>query len=173
MRRIALSVLLLTAGCNRQHLHPPDQSDPDAGDLASIIHTADPRTARQLLTGFHGVDPSGRWTQRSFSVRLRVPALTDPALWAHMYLPESQVARLGPVKLMASVNGVPLEPVTLEEAGQLFYVRRIPASALATTPAQVEFGLDKWMPAGTVESRELGVMFIAVGLKNGLSAEPW
>jgi hypothetical protein len=40
---------------------------------------------------------------------------------------------------------------------------------LASDQARVDFTLDKWMPAGVLDSRELGMFVTVAGLKNGAS----
>jgi len=172
-RLLVLLTVLADAGCYRQSLHPSDQRDPPDAGFASIIHAADLRTARQLISGFHEAESVGRWTQRKFSVALRVPPLTEPAVVARIFIPEVEMARLHSITMRASVNEVALEPTTFTTAGHHVYVQKIPPEALRGDRARVDFEMDKWLPAGSVEPRELGVIATVVGLKNGLSPETW
>ena len=64
----------------------------------------------------------------------------------------------------ATVAGTPLPPETYTKAGDYTYVRDVPASALTTPPVKVAFALDRFLKAGEVEPRELGLVVSTVGL---------
>jgi hypothetical protein len=167
----------LLGACGRTSRLSPDQTEPPEKELASIIHTADPRASGQLLSGFYGVEDIARWTKSKFSLELRVPStppLSDPALLMRLFIPDDEMARLKSIALSASVNGVALPPQSFTSSGTHIYVQSVPAAALNRSPARVDFALDKWMPPGSFnpnEDRELGVVVDVAALKNTVSPE--
>jgi hypothetical protein len=167
---LASALFVAACGANRSALEPDQVGQSDSG-LASIFHTADPRAAPQLLTGVYSPEAFGCWTKKAFSVALRIPEqeMAQPALIAQLYIPDQEMASLKSITLSATVNGVAIEPETFVNAGTLYYVRPLPSGLLAGQTARVDFRLDKWMSAGTVEQRELGVVLVMVGIKDGPS----
>jgi hypothetical protein len=145
----------------------PDQTEPPDAGFSSLLHTADPQAARQLTDGFYAPEDFGRWTKPKFSLLLRVPAHLKPAtLLVKLYIPDEEIKQLKSMTLNASVNGLALEPQTFSASGHQVYLRSIPLAALATTPAHLEFSLDKWLPASGQEGRDLGIVVTFVGLQN-------
>jgi hypothetical protein len=61
------------------------------------------------------------------------------------------------------VNGVALAPETYRKAGEYVYTREVSAKALGGASAQIEFALDKALPAGANDSRELGLVATSIG----------
>jgi hypothetical protein len=172
MRNVAtaLAVCLLLTGCkHRDRKIRVQQTEEDAVGLASMIHMSDPRAAPQLLKGFHGIEEqSWRWTMGQFSVALRPPrnaALKGATLHFKFTVPEAVIAKVKTVSLSASVNGTALSPETYTQAGQFDYSRDVDGKLLAGEGVNVEFTLDKFLPAGTVETRELGVIATSVGFE--------
>jgi hypothetical protein len=181
-RRASLATIVFVCGallssCGSTARLSPDQTEPAQKELASIIHTADPRAGDQLISGFYDSENFGRWTKSKFSVRLRVPSappLSDPALLVKLYIPDEEMARLKSMSLSASVNGIALPPQAFTTGGVQFYVQTVPAAALQRSPAQVEFALDKWLAPGSLspsEGRELGMVVAVAGFKNTVSPE--
>ncbi len=137
--------------------------------LAPVIHVADPRTSFQLLKGFHALEQnSWRWTAGKFSVVLKPPARAaqnGATLRVKLTLPEPISQRLGTVTLSATVNHQALPPESYAKAGDYIYTRDVPGSALAGESATVDFALDKALPPGDVDQRELGIILTTVGLE--------
>jgi hypothetical protein len=79
-------------------------------------------------------------------------------------LPQQLLDRVGPVTLAASVAGTPLSTENYSSPGEHLYQAHLPASMLEREPLIVEFELDKAIPPGTVDQRELGVIVIGVEL---------
>src|SRR5580704_5444815 len=159
----ALVVCLLINGCKRRNRKiRVEQTEEDSATLASVIHMSDTRAAPQLLKGFYGIEEkSWRWTMGQFAVALRPPrnaALNGATLHFKFTLPEAVLAKVKTVSLSASVNGTALSPETYTQAGEFDYSRDIDGKLLASDAVNVEFKLDKFLPAGTVETRELGVI---------------
>jgi hypothetical protein len=167
---LPLAVLALD-GCKRkQSAAPaPEATIEESGELASVVHTADPKTASQLLKGFYPVEGNAwRWTKQKFSVTLRPPANAPTAgaiLELKFAVPDSVLASLTSFKLSAKVNGTALPPATYAKSGAQTYSQDVPASALKGDAATVEFEMDKAVPPGAVDQRELGVVVASVGFE--------
>jgi hypothetical protein len=135
----------------------------------SVIYVAQPRAARQLVSGFWSVENNGwRWVKHSFAVSLAAPpgaAQKGAVLELRFFLPDSIISRRHSVTLAASVGGMALPPETYEQAGNYIYKRDVPAAALKVgSPVQVSFNTDKYLSAGEVEGRELALVVQSVGL---------
>ena len=138
--------------------------------LMSEVHTADPAGAQQLIRGFHPVEQnSWRWTQGKFAVLLKPPP-TAAKNGAHVYLnvtvPEPVAQKLGSVTLTALLNGTTLGSATWTQAGEYTFTSEVPASSIGTEPVTFDFVLDRFLAAGAVDSRELGVIVSRVGLRS-------
>jgi hypothetical protein len=137
--------------------------------LLSRISAGDPQAEAQFISGFHLVEQNKwRWTEGKFTVRLRPPsrASEDGArLVLQFALPEVVIQRLGAVEMRAKVEGSSLPATRYTKAGQQVYSQPVPAGVLKGNSAQVEFALDKFLPAGSVEGRELGVIAASIALE--------
>jgi hypothetical protein len=171
---------LLVAGCAALLFGSPgckprgekirtEATDEAPAKLNSVVQMADPNASVQLLRGFHGIEGnSWRWTMGRFAVSLRPPASAaqnGAVLKARFSLHEAVASRLGAVTLSATVNGAALAPQRLERAGDYVYSREVPASALAAEAVTFEFVLDKFLPPGGVDQRELGLVMSSIGLE--------
>lgn len=168
-------MLLALAGCpsNAPDLAEPPQSESaetpqtPAGGLLSSVHMADPAAEPQLLEGFFGVEQGvWRWTARTFTVALQPPGAQDTLLEFKFTVPDAVISRLGSVTLTARVNGVEVGSESYENTGEFVFEKPVPASALqGGGAAKVQFELDKALPPGEADQRELGVVAISVALK--------
>jgi hypothetical protein len=165
---LVLSLALAPMAC-RRHRRVTVQTVEEAPALASVVATADPQAAKQLIGGFYGVEQnSWRWTAGRFSVRLRPPraAAADGAvLQLKFAIPEIALAKLKGVSLSAYVNGTALAPETYTEAGQFIYSRDVPASLLAGDATRIDFSLDRTIAPTAGDHRELGVVVSLVGFQ--------
>jgi hypothetical protein len=165
----ALTVPLLLAGCRSKHKVKVDATEEEAPTLAATVHTADPRAATQLISGFYGVeDQSWRWTAGKFAVLLRPPrgsAQKGATLQLKFAVPEPVISKLKTVSLSAAINGTTLAPETYTKAGEYTYSRDVPANLLAGEAVKVDFALDKALPPGEADQRELGVVAQAIGFE--------
>jgi len=162
------------SACGGRPMLDPDREAPVDAGLVSLFHTADPQTAQQLLEGFYGPEPFGRWAGPKFSIVLAVPhspALRDPALLVKLFIPDNEMERLKSLRLACSVNGAALEPETFTAPGAWIYARSLPAAAMAGGQVRADFTLDKWMPPTVQDTRALGIVVTVVALKNGVSGE--
>jgi hypothetical protein len=140
-----------------------------APPLATVVHTADPQASAQLIAGFYDVEQnSWRWTRRKFAVNLRSPVDSNrngATLVLKFVIPDPVIARLKTVTLSASVAGFALAPETYTASGSQTYSREVPGKALTTGAVKVEFALDKALPPGPSEQRELGVVANSIALE--------
>jgi hypothetical protein len=161
--------LLLLAGCKHREKKIQALTDEDGATLASVVAMGDPKTAPQLLKGFHTVEESSwRWTMGRFAVALRPPrnaAVRGAVLHFRFVLPEAVLSKVHKMSLSAAVNGTPLSPETYATSGEMDYTRPVDGKLLAGDAVNVEFTLDKFIPAGTIEDRELGVIATSVGFE--------
>ncbi len=143
--------------------------EPAVSELAPMVHAADPKAAFQFVKGFHEIEQNAwRWTMREFAVTLRPPAQAaekGAVLRLKLTVPEPVIARLKMITLTARAGGTALAAESYSKPGDYVYTREVPASALAGDAVSVEFSLDKALPPGEVDQRELGVVVTSVGLE--------
>lgn len=168
---MALGVcLLLLSGCKHRERKIQVQTDEESATLASVVQMGDAKAAPQLLKGFHNIEEnSWRWTMGQFAVALRPPrngAIRGAVLHFKFVLPEAVLAKINnKMSLSAAVNGSPLAPETYTKPGEYDYARDVDAKLLAGDAVNVEFTMDKFLPAGMIEQRELGVIATSVGFE--------
>jgi len=168
MRTILLAALLVAApACKRAHVSHVDTVE-EPPRLASLVHMNDRTMAGQLTTGFYDIENNAwRWTMQKFAVTLRPPARSaQQGAWLDFRLtvPPPAIQKLGRITLSASAGGAALAPETYSRAGEYAYRRDIPASALAADSIRIDFELDKAIPPGDVDKRELGVVASSIAL---------
>jgi hypothetical protein len=170
-RGIIFSLLLLLAACNPTHkVETRPTIEEPAPALASTVHTGDPKSAAQLSSGFYGIEQnSWRWTARNFSVTLHTPPgarQNGAKLEVKLTIPPIVTEKLGTVKLLSAIGGAPLDPQSYAASGQYIYSRDVPASSFTGDPTRVDFQLDKAIPPGEQDKRELGIIVLSVGLES-------
>ncbi len=157
------------AGCKRRPPPKVETIEEETSSLATVVHVADPRTAFQLVKGFHGLEQNAwRWTMGKFTVTLRPPlgaAQRGATLQLKFTIAEAVLERLKSMTLWASVGTAALAPETYTSAGEHTYSREVPAKVLAGEGVAVDFTLDKFLPAGSVDQRELGLIVTTVGFE--------
>ncbi len=135
----------------------------------SMLTMVDAGAAHQLLSGFYGVEANAwRWTARRFAVLLQPPpgaGRNGATLLLRLFLPASQLAKLGPMTLTANINGRPLPPRTFGNSGEATYSAAVPSNALAGGVVPVSFSFDKASPPTAADARELGAVVRSVGLE--------
>lgn len=134
----------------------------------STVNMADTTHANQLIAGFYGVEMHAwRWTAHRFSVGLKPPpgsAHNGAKLRAHLFIPDVQIQKLGPMTLCATAAGHRLEPETFLTSGTHVYWRDVPAEVLDTNIIPVTFEFDKWAPRVGLNGRELAAVVASIGL---------
>jgi hypothetical protein len=165
----ALTMALLAAisACKHPTVHSTDTIE-EAPHLASTVQMGDRTMANQLASGFYGIESNAwRWTMQKFAVDLRPPAHAaqkGAVLELHLSVPPASIQKLGSIALSAAIGGIALAPETYSKAGQYTYRRDVPANVLIGDSVRIEFQLDKAVPPGDVDKRELGVVAVSVGL---------
>jgi hypothetical protein len=171
VRRLAIAIPLLAllimapAGCRMKGKGAKAEDD---GRLASVVITNEPRTAVQLVRGFHGVEnQSWRWTMKNFTVTLRPPTgATEKGarLELKFVIPDVMYNRVGDMAVTAHVNGFDLGAEKYSKAGEAVYSRDVPASALSGEAVSFDFSVDKGIPPSDQDPRELALVVTSIGL---------
>ena len=175
MRRLTAILTLAAAvamdtGC-RSKLRKPrtDLVVEEPVGLVSMIHTADPRAAVQLLRGFHEVEESAwRWASGDFAVTLRVPkgaAQKGANLILKFAVAPPSIEKFGSVTIAGQLDSEKLPEEKYTVAGPATYSRPIPASALSGESVTAAFKVDKFIPASEGDQRDLGVIVQLIGLE--------
>jgi hypothetical protein len=169
---LAASVLMFgSAGCKRNRSKADATIEEAAPSQTEqiMIRANDPAASAQLIKGFHTLEQGRyRWTMGQFSVLLRPPVHASERgarLILQLGIPESSIQKLKSMKLSASVEGVALPEETYTKSGGFFYSRDVPPQALAKRVVTVNFKLDKCLPPGDSDRRELGVVMTEVGFE--------
>jgi hypothetical protein len=161
------ALLPATTACKRQEVRTVETIE-EAPRLASTVRMGDPASASQLTSGFYDVEASAwRWTRQQFAVTLRPPAHAaqqGAVLELHLTVPRPSIAKLGTISLSALIGSATLPPETYSKAGDYTYRRAVPANLLAGEAVRIDFQLDKALPPGDVDKRELGVVVSSAGL---------
>lgn len=175
MRRLVASFLMVglltfgAAGCKKKRKREVAKVTQDDGVLATMVQTADPRSAVQLTKGFYAVENDAwRWTAHAFSVTLHPPktgAQNGARLILKFAIPELSIQRLKSLKLSAKVNGLDLPVEEFTKSGDQTFTRDVPAAALNGDAVTVDFTLDKFLPPTPNDQRELGLIVSAVGFE--------
>ena len=171
----AAAILLTTCflsveACRGKHSRTSIQNEEQEATphLASTFKMSDPTAAQQLTKGFYGLEGGAwRWTARRFTVVLQPPvaaAQLGANLSFAISVPDVVIQKLGPVTLSASIGGTKLPPQTYSKPGGYTYAADVAPDLLKKDTVTVDFELDKSLPPGTSDQRELGIITTAVGL---------
>lgn len=171
MRRLIAVVALITAlsGCRRDDKIKLEKTDESTPELSSIAYAGDPKTAIQLLRGFYGVESnSWRWTMGSFAVTLKPPtgsAQKGARAFLKFSIPESVTQHVGKTTLSLSVKSTPVKSESYAAPGEYLFTADVPPTLLQSDATTLSFSMDKFLTAGMVEPRELGLVFLSCGLE--------
>jgi len=159
--------LAAAPACKHQEVHVSETVE-EAPRLASTVRMGDRTMASQLAGGFYDIESNTwRWTMQKFAVNLRPPlhsAQRGAMLELHLTVPHPSIQKLGSLTLAAAIGGAALAPETFSKEGQYTYRRDVPANLLAGDAVRIDFQLDKAIPPGDVDQRELGIVASSVGL---------
>jgi hypothetical protein len=162
--------LLAAPACKKPQKTHVSETDTieEAPRLASSVRMGDATMANQLAGGFYDIESGAwRWTMQKFAVNLRPPAHSGQqgaVLELHLTVPPPSIAKLSSITLSAAIGGAMLAPETYSKPGEYTYRRDVPASALTGNAVRIDFQLDKVIPPGDVDKRELGIVASSVGL---------
>ena len=166
---LACGLSLSGAGC-RRHKAAKETGDTAPGRMRSVVDMNNVRASGQLVSGFHSIEEGAwRWTAREFSVNLARPYRAEEKgaiLVVRLTVPPVSIEKLKNLKLSATVNGSPLDPETYTAPGNYVYRRELPVSVLGDDPVRVDFSLDKAIPPGNPDVRELGIVVLSIGLQS-------
>jgi hypothetical protein len=167
-RAVLLTALALLAGCKSKAPVKVQQAAEEGPRIASMVHTGDPKSEGQLVNGFYGIEQnSWRWTGRKFAVVLRPPpgaSQKGATLNVQLAIPDPVINQLKAVSLSGNIGSAPLSPESYTQTGQYTFTRDVPANVLAGESVKVDFQLDKSIPPGDVDKRELGIIVNSVSL---------
>jgi hypothetical protein len=68
-------------------------------------------------------------------------------------------------RLTASLGKAELGTETYSSAGEYTFTVDVPAAALGDEAVTVDFALDRFLPPGAVDTRELGLIVSSIGLE--------
>ena len=166
---VLVSAVLIVCGCQSPVSVPIETIEEEPDSLASVVKTADPEAALQLVSGFHPVEGNAwRWTMGRFTVTLAPPpgsADKGAKLVLQFSVPDPIIERLNAVTLSAQIGEHTLEPATYSKAGAYVYEQEVPGEVMLGDALAVDFSLDKFLPPGEVDQRELGVVVTSVGFE--------
>jgi len=166
---LALVLAFDATACKRHRKPMVETVEESTPGLAAVVNMADPRASAQLLKGFYDVEQNAwRWTMGKFSVTLRPPANAvqrGATLVVKFAIHDAVMSRTKSMTLSAIVNGAQIPGETYTTAGDHTYSKDVPASALNTDAVTVDFALDKFLPPGTVDQRELGIVVTSIGFE--------
>lgn len=154
------AALVVLAGCHR--VRAP----------VSSVRMGDPADAGQLISGFYSVENgegenAWRWTGPKFSVALAPPAEVKRGarLRLKLYFPETQIKKLGPTTLTASVDGEEFASETYVQGGSYDFVRDVPACFLDTNVLPISFSVRPYVPKSEQDGRDLGAVVLRAALE--------
>jgi hypothetical protein len=80
-------------------------------------------------------------------------------------LPQPVIDNVKSTTITASIQNTPVGSQTYSKAGEQTFAADVPATLLKGDAATVEYTMDRFLAAGTVDGRELGIVFVSVGLE--------
>jgi len=170
-RLLAILLIFVLTACRGRHSRTEVKNEEPAGEatVVSSLKMSDQAAAKQLVKGFYGLESgSWRWTAGQFQVLLRPPvtaAQKGATLTFAFSIPEVTIQKLHDVTLTASVGGTKLKSEKYSKSGAYTYSAEVQPAQLGGEAVTVDFSLDKSLPAGSVDQRELGLVATAVGLE--------
>jgi hypothetical protein len=174
MRRLTCTSIVLVAlvaavGCRRDEKIKLEATDESQPTLAATVHAADPSTGMQLVRGFHAIEQNAwRWTMGQFAVTLQPPAGAadrGASLVVKLSVPETILQKVNKTTLSASVQKKPIGSQTYTTSGEQTFRADIPPALIRSEGVTVEFSLDPFLPGGTLDGRELGIVFVSASLE--------
>jgi hypothetical protein len=172
-------LLVATTGCGdlmlrRRAPQPEMISNEDVAQIQPVVHSQSFRmrnadATRQLAAGIYSVENSQwRWTAGEFSMVLATPrgASTRGAhLVFDFHIPDAIMRRTGSLTLTAYLNKTEIGASTYTAAGTQRFSAVIPLELVQQSPVVIDFLLDRNVPRGVLDDRELGVVALSVSLE--------
>ena len=147
-----------TIGCTRGS--DPAHGDRDERAYCLLESRACPAYSVKLLEGWHPLEQNSfRWTSRQFSIELRKTMPLDARTFRlRFHLPEAVVRAAGPVTIHAKVDGAAFAPETFSKEGEYSYAIDLGRRISKGGPLRIDFTVDKALPAGDLDTRELALI---------------
>jgi len=174
VRRLTLALVFAAglaslSGCRRDQVIRPEPTEEGAVGLSTAINMGDPKAAVQLVRGFHQIEQGAwRWSMGRFTLMFRVPPAASAkktTLVLRGTAPEPVIQRLGTVTLTALLAQDPIGQVTISKPGPFTLEAGVPPAALQSETVTVDFVLDKYLSAGILDPRELGIIVSTAGFE--------
>jgi hypothetical protein len=168
-RLIVYAALLATIGCRREEKIKLEATEESQPVVMTTVTAADPKVAMQFIKGFHGVEQNAwRWTMGKFALTLQTPegaGTKGATLVLKFSAPEVVMQKLKKTALSASIQNTVVGSSTYTSAGEHTFRADVAPTLLKSEAITVEFALDPVLPAGTLDGRELGVIFVSAALE--------
>jgi hypothetical protein len=165
---VALGCGLPEWGCRRREPVRLQETDEDATALSSTVQMSDPKAAIQLLKGFHAIEQNAwRWTMANFSVTLKAPpgaGQKGATLMAKFTVPDAVISNVKSTTLTASLSGEKIGAATYQAPGDYTFNAEIAPKAIPSDSVTIDFALSKFLPAGSLDQRELGIVASMISL---------
>jgi hypothetical protein len=171
-------LLVATTGCadlmRRRNPQPEMISNEDVAQIQPVVHShsftmRNADATRQLAAGIYGVENSDwRWTAGEFSIVLATPrgdSTRGADFVFEFYIPDTIMRRTGPVTLTAYLNQAAIGATTYTAAGAQRFSAMTPPELIKQSPVVIDFHLDRNVPRGVLDTRELGVVALTVSLE--------
>ena len=131
----------------------------------SHLNLGDVRSKAQLGTGWYGIEDGGwRWMSKQAEAVLRVPAEAAPLFEMQLFFPPGFMERAGgAVTVSVMLNGRLLTRETYPQPGGYRLAKFVPRDQLIAPTARVTFELNRAMPPGASDQRELGAVVSRLG----------
>jgi hypothetical protein len=136
----------------------------------SYLNLGDIRSKAQLRAGWYGIEDGGwRWMSKRAEAVLRVPADVAPGFEIQLFFPPGFMQRAGgPITLSVLLDGHPLARETYREPGGYRLAHTVTRELLTRPTTLVTLQLDRTVPPGESDRRELGTVvsrlgFVAIG----------
>lgn len=155
---------IISAGC-RSKSTAPVPSSTQSGPMIYELDVSNQAFHDRLLRGFYDGTIGWKWTARQFAVSIDAPPPRDQPLLLILdfTVPSELIDGVGAATLTARVNRQQVGEQRYEKAGRYYLHLNVPVSAVAQTPALVEFELDK-AAKDPANGRELGLIVVGVSL---------
>ena len=103
-----------------------------------------------------------------FAVALRPPrnaSVRGATLHLKFVIPPAVIEKVKTTSVSATVSGTALSKESYTQPGEFDYSRDVEGRLLPGESVNVEFTMDKFLTAGMVEQRELGLIVTSVGFE--------
>ncbi|HUI56950.1 MAG TPA: hypothetical protein VLY04_18370 [Bryobacteraceae bacterium] len=142
-----------------------ENAQPQAVPRLSFLNLGDLRSRPQLRSGWYGIeDGAWRWMAKEAEAVLRVPAGPPPMFEMQLFFPPDFMQRAGgPVTVSVLLDGRPFAQETYPQPGGYHLLKPIRPNLLAAPATLVTIRLNRAIPPGDADRRELGAVVQGLG----------